>query len=114
MILNIMKYYLVLRNDDVQLAYSLQKETPIWILETILMRFRFHIPTFNGQVDLQGYFLNNVVRRTTKNLLGGCLAEWLRRWTRNPLGSARIGSNPVAIEKFLAGERKHAFRRYIL
>ena len=25
-----------------------------------------------------------------------CLAEWLRRWTRNPLGSSRTGSNPVA------------------
>ena len=23
------------------------------------------------------------------------MAEWLRRWTRNPLGSARVGSNPT-------------------
>ena len=23
------------------------------------------------------------------------MAEWLRRWTRNPLGSSRTGSNPV-------------------
>ena len=23
------------------------------------------------------------------------VAEWLRRWTRNPLGYARTGSNPV-------------------
>ena len=23
------------------------------------------------------------------------MAEWLRRWTRNPLGSARAGSNPA-------------------
>ncbi|KAM7229554.1 hypothetical protein CapIbe_019670, partial [Capra ibex] len=22
------------------------------------------------------------------------VAEWLRRWTRNPLGSPRAGSNP--------------------
>ena len=22
------------------------------------------------------------------------VAEWLRRWTRNPLGSSRAGSNP--------------------
>ena len=29
------------------------------------------------------------------------VSEWLRRWTRNPLGSAREGSNPfgVAFEK---------------
>lgn len=23
------------------------------------------------------------------------VAEWLRRWTRNPLGSPRVGSNPA-------------------
>ena len=23
------------------------------------------------------------------------VAEWLRRWTRNPMGSPRTGSNPV-------------------
>ena len=28
------------------------------------------------------------------------VAEWLRRWTRNPLGSARTGSNPVGSEMF--------------
>ena len=28
------------------------------------------------------------------------VAEWLRRWTRNPLGSARTGSNPVGSEHF--------------
>ena len=25
------------------------------------------------------------------------MAEWLRRWTANPLGSARVGSNPVFV-----------------
>ena len=25
------------------------------------------------------------------------VSEWLRRWTRNPLGSAREGSNPFAV-----------------
>ena len=25
------------------------------------------------------------------------VAEWLRRWTRNPLGSARVGSNPTGV-----------------
>ena len=29
-----------------------------------------------------------------------CLAEWLRRWTRNPLGHSRVGSNPAADETF--------------
>ena len=28
------------------------------------------------------------------------VAEWLRRWTANPLGSARVGSNPILVEIF--------------
>ena len=29
----------------------------------------------------------------------GCdeVAEWLRRWTANPMGSARVGSNPILV-----------------
>ena len=38
------------------------------------------------------------------------VAEWLRRWTANPLGSARVGSNPILVEHkyYLAkeGQRK--------
>ena len=26
------------------------------------------------------------------------VAEWLRRWTANPMCSARVGSNPIVIE----------------
>ena len=29
--------------------------------------------------------------------LYGEVAEWLRRWTANPLGSARVGSNPILV-----------------
>ena len=28
---------------------------------------------------------------------GDEVAEWLRRWTANPLGSARVGSNPIFV-----------------
>ena len=28
------------------------------------------------------------------------VSEWLRRWTRNPLGSARRGSNPLGVVFF--------------
>ena len=31
------------------------------------------------------------------------VAEWLRRWTANPMCSARVGSNPIVIE-FLVGQ----------
>jgi len=29
------------------------------------------------------------------------VSEWPRRWTRNPLGSARRGSNPLAVGRFV-------------
>ena len=28
------------------------------------------------------------------------VAEWLRRWTANPLGSPRVGSNPILVDYF--------------
>ena len=28
------------------------------------------------------------------------VAEWLRCWTANPMGSARVGSNPILVEYF--------------
>ena len=31
------------------------------------------------------------------------VAEWLRRWTRNPLGSPRAGSNPADYESHSFG-----------
>ena len=27
------------------------------------------------------------------------VAEWLRRWTANPMCSARVGSNPILVVK---------------
>ena len=30
------------------------------------------------------------------------MAEWVRRWTANPMGSARVGSNLTHVERFLA------------
>ena len=37
------------------------------------------------------------------------MAEWLRRWTRNPLGSPRAGSNPADYDRmyiFIAFSRQ--------
>ena len=28
------------------------------------------------------------------------VAEWLRRWTANPMCSARVGSNPILVDIF--------------
>ena len=30
------------------------------------------------------------------------VAEWLRRWTANPLCSARVGSNPILVAIFFS------------
>ena len=30
------------------------------------------------------------------------VAEWLRRWTANPMGSARMGSNPILVGIFFS------------
>ena len=34
------------------------------------------------------------------------VSEWLRRWTRNPLGSARRGSNPLGVAFVLSYSKK--------
>ena len=42
------------------------------------------------------------------------VAEWLRRWTRNPLGSARAGSNPADYEVLLfPGEISGSYLRQV-
>ena len=33
-----------------------------------------------------------------RDLAEDTVSEWLRRWTRNPLGSARKGSNPFGVD----------------
>ena len=39
------------------------------------------------------------------SLIGDEVAEWLRRWTANPLCSARVGSNPTIINIFFQGAK---------
>ena len=41
-----------------------------------------------------------IVKDEFSNLKNDQMSEWLRRWTANPLGSARAGSNPVLVVKF--------------
>nr|XP_049619311.1 uncharacterized protein LOC125994133 [Syngnathus scovelli] len=43
----------------------------------------------------------DIVRTLPKNSYRVVVAEWLRRWTRNPLGSPRAGSNPADNETVL-------------
>ena len=42
---------------------------------------------------IQIFILFNVITLRTRYV--AAMAEWLRRWTRNPMGSSRAGSNPA-------------------
>ena len=46
-------------------------------------------------------FQKNVRENDLGKAFRDTVAEWLRRWTRNPLGSARVGSNPAGVVPFL-------------
>ena len=39
----------------------------------------------------------NLLDSTPLNI-NDTVSEWLRRWTRSPLGSARVGSNPTGVD----------------
>ena len=39
--------------------------------------------------------------RQSFNLHQDEVAEWLRRWTANPMCSARVGSNPILVDIFI-------------
>ena len=44
-------------------------------------------------IAIQIFILFNVISLETRHV--AAMAEWLRRWTRNPMGSSRAGSNPA-------------------
>ena len=56
--------------------------------------------------DVIERFLQNMVYFILKFLRWGAsdikdeVAEWLRRWTANPMGSACVGSNPILVDIF--------------
>ena len=55
------------------------------------------------------YVIYNIVSLLMQAVV---VAEWLRRWTRNPLGSSRAGSNPAdnALSFFFFIYSIHAFK----
>ena len=60
----------------------LPKSLAAWVLD---IRRNYIIMFFNGKnVNLSVVSYDEV-------------AEWLRRWTANPMGSARVGSNPIFV-----------------
>ena len=46
---------------------------------------------------------SSIQERHITNFLYSCsdtVSEWLRSWTRNPMGFARMGSNPIGVVLF--------------
>ena len=58
---------------------------PAW--DTIFVQGRLHVRIRDP--DLESFH---------ESVPYDTVSEWLRRWTRNPLGSARRGSNPLGVE----------------
>ena len=59
---------------------------------------RVIIRNFGSQMvnDCSSYHAPQVSLRMTHHLTAtAVMAEWLRRWTRNPMGFPRAGSNPA-------------------
>ena len=59
--------------------------------------------TFNNssQFFKHVFFVTRVFFCSFSKNLWDEVAEWLRRWTANPMGSARVGSNPILVVKLL-------------
>ena len=61
----------------------------------------FALATCSGQVQHTRSLNLHMITVKVEALQQDSVSEWLRRWTRNPLGSARRGSNPLAVVLFL-------------
>ena len=53
-----------------------------------------YMPCIYRQENICRHVIDNLHRIVATDEV----AEWLRRWTANPLGSARVGSNPILVE----------------
>ena len=54
----------------------------------------------NTQIHLCKIFKTGIFNEFCQGRASDEVAEWLRRWTANPLGSARVGSNPILVVYF--------------
>ena len=53
-------------------------------------------------------------RGSIPRISSAVVAEWLRRWTWNPMGSARVGSNPANCDSLFAFFLNNQNRRCLL
>ena len=92
------KFYICRRNTFVCKCLKLSNEKwsdlvtlPMWTLKDMLK-----LLTPSGTLSAVWIHLLTIQRVLSDDEV----AEWLRRWTANPLGSARVGSNPILVEVF--------------
>ena len=56
-------------------------------------------PALERKPCVKWFYWNDEVEHSALNLIPpAAMAEWLRRWTRNPMGSSRAGSNLACTE----------------
>ena len=96
------KFYICRRNTFVCKCLKLSNEKwshlvtlPMWTLKDMLK-----LLTPSGTLSAVWIHLLTIQRVLSDDEV----AEWLRRWTANPLGSARVGSNPILVEVFLEND----------
>ena len=57
---------------------------------------RFRSILYLGQINLKKREIAKYVHESNRyDVIAAAMVEWLRRWTRNPMGYSRAGSNPV-------------------
>ena len=62
-------------------SYSFKKGFPIYITTHFHRFYPTSLKNYESELSLQVDWV----------------AEWLRRWTANPMGFARVGSNPISV-----------------
>ena len=68
--------------------------------------FGLYLCRMSARARTQGLLATLRCRAIFLNPSTDTLSEWLRRWTRNPLGSARKGSSPLGVAllaRYVAG-----------
>ena len=58
--------------------------------------------------------INSEIKHPRTAKRGDEVAEWLRRWTANPLCSARVGSNPTLVGAGLLKQDVHTDTLYFM
>ena len=90
------------------LAYKREE----WTLQLPLNRY---ISLYGWFFPCRGiclFFYLNGYRKKQATFAQDEVAEWLRRWTANPLGSARVGSNPILVDAFNGKHLGGVLNRY--